>query len=200
MQEILKMNRISIILICSLSITPFVTFASEVKEEEKPQPKFSLNSNEDVLKNVVNGDIGGLKRALKGGGDPNGRVRDLTPLMIAAGTGNKDIITVLIENNADINAKGDHGKTALTIALRRNNLQTAQVLIEKGADVNTRDDKGVTPLMWATYEGRLETVKFILQNKGDVNASNNKDRTALNYANERNLKDIIAALKQAGAE
>jgi ankyrin repeat protein len=46
----------------------------------------------------------------------------------------------------------------------------------------------------------LETVKFILQNKGDVNASNNKDRTALNYANERNLKDIIAALKQAGAE
>jgi uncharacterized protein len=194
------MNRISIVLICSLSITPFIAFASEGKEEEKPQPKYSLNSNEDVFKNVVNGDIGGLKRAIKNGGDPNGRIRDLTPLMIAAGTGNKDIITVLIESNADINAKGDNGKTALTIALRRNNLQTAQLLIEKGADINSRDDKGVTPLMWATYEGRLETVKFILQNKGDVNASNNKDRTALNYANERNQKDIIAALKQAGAE
>jgi hypothetical protein len=34
--------------------------------------------------------IGIVKRALKNGGDPNGRVRDLTPLMIAAGNGNVD--------------------------------------------------------------------------------------------------------------
>jgi hypothetical protein len=33
-----------------------------------------------------------------------------------------------------------------------------------------------------------------------VNASNNKDRTALNYATEKNFKDIIATLKEAGAE
>jgi ankyrin repeat protein len=194
------MSRKTLLLISFLSILPLILNAADTKEEEKTQPKYSLNSNEDVFKNIVNGDIGGLKRALKNGGDPNGRVRDLTPLMIAAGNGNVDIINVLLENKADLNAKGDNGKTSLTIALRRNNLQTAQLLIEKGADINTRDDKGVTPLMWASYEGRLETVKFILKNKPEVNASNNKDRTALNYATEKNFKDIIATLKEAGAE
>jgi len=194
------MKRIYLLIFFSLSVLPFFINAAEAKEEEKNQPKYSLNSNEDVFRYVVSGDVGGLKRSLKNGGDPNGRIRDLTPLMIAAGTGNKDIINVLIENKAEINAKGENGKTPLTIALRRNNLQTAQLLIEKGSDINTRDDKGVTPLMWASYEGRLETVKFILKNNPDVNASNSKDRTALKYAIERNYKEIIQVLKEAGAE
>lgn len=194
------MKRIILLSIIVFALIPVLVFASETKEEDKAQPKYSLNSNEDVFRYVVSGDVGGLKRALKNGGDPNGRIRDLTPLMIAAGIKNKDIINILIESKSDINAKGDNGKTPLTIALRKNNLEIAQLLLEKGADINSRDDKGVTPLMWATYEGRLETVKFILKNNPDINASNNKDRTALSYAVEKNYKDIIAALKQAGAE
>jgi len=194
------MKRITLLSILILSVLPILVLGSDTKEDDKSQPKFSLNSNEDVFRYVVNGDVGGLRRALKNGGDPNGRIRDLTPLMIAAGTKNKDIINLLVENKAEINAKGDNGKTPLTIALRKSNLEVAQLLLEKGADINSRDDKGVTPLMWATYEGRVETVKFILKNNPDINASNNKDRTALSYAIEKNNKDIIAALKQAGAE
>ncbi|MDX1957776.1 MAG: ankyrin repeat domain-containing protein [Leptospiraceae bacterium] len=156
--------------------------------------------NEELIKSAMNGDLGGVKRAIKAGADVNARVRDLTSLMIAAGRGHKEIVASLLESNADINIKGEGGKTALSIALRRHQLPTAKLLLEKGCDINTKDDKGVTPLMWAVYEGNMETVKFILENKADPNLANSKEKTALGYAKEKNWKEIEKALKEAGAE
>jgi len=156
--------------------------------------------NEELIKSAMNNDVGGVKRAVKNGADINARVRDLTSLMIAAGRGYKEVVASLLEANADVNVKGEHGKTALSIALRRHHLPTAKLLLEKGCDINGKDDKGVTPLMWAVYEGKMETVKFILENKADPNAANSKEKTALGYAKERNLKDIEKVLREAGAE
>jgi uncharacterized protein len=169
-------------------------------KEADSTAKYSPYANEELFKNIVSGDIGAIKRAIKNGGDVNAKVRDLTPLMIAAGAGNKDVVNVLLENNADVATKGDNGKTALTIALRKSNLPIADVLIGKGADINAKDDKGVTPLMWASYEGRLETVKFVIDKKAEINASNIRGKTALNYAKEKNFKEIIKLLTEAGAE
>ncbi|MCB1178453.1 MAG: ankyrin repeat domain-containing protein [Leptospiraceae bacterium] len=173
---------LSIILLLSINISIFAS------------------ANEDLIRNIVIDDLGGVKRAIKKEADVNIRIRDLTPLMIASGRGNIDVVNALLEANADPNVVGDNGKTALTIALRRNQLKVAEALIQKGADINAKDDKGVTPLMWAVYEGRSETVKFIIDNKGDVNIANNIDKSALRYAKEKNNKEIIKMLEEAGAE
>ena len=162
-------------------------------------PIFS-SPNEDLIKNIVLNDLGGVRRAVKAGADPNIKIRDLTPLMIASGKGNLEIVNVLLESNADPKISGDNGKTALSIALRRNHLKVAEALLAKGADINVKDEKGVTALMWAVYEGRTETVKFIIDNKADVNAANNSDKSALRYAKERNFKEIVKMLQDAGAE
>jgi ankyrin repeat protein len=162
-------------------------------------PVFST-PNEDLIKNIVLGDLGGVKRAIKAGADVNIRIRDLTPLMIAAGQGKLEIVNALLENNADANLVGDNGKTALTISLRRNHLKVAELLLQKNADINAKDDKGVTALMWAVYEGRVDAVKFIIDNKADVNLANKNDKSALRYAKERNNKEIIKLLTDAGAE
>jgi uncharacterized protein len=156
--------------------------------------------NEDLIKNTVTGNIGGVRRALKAGAEANVQVRDLTPLMIASGKGSEEIVNLLLESNADPNVKGDNGKTAFTISMRRNHLKIAEILAAKGTDVNAKDDKGVTSLMWAAYEGREDAVKFLIEKQADVNLANNVDKTALKYAEERNFKSIIKLLKEAGAE
>jgi ankyrin repeat protein len=158
------------------------------------------NPNEELIKSTMSGDLGGVKRSIKNGADVNARVKDLSPLMIAAARGFTEIVTHLLESKADANQKGENGKTALSASLRRHKLTTAKILLEKGCDINAKDDKGVTPLMWAVYEGNLETVKFIIENKADVNLVNSKEKTALTYAREKKFKDLEKILKDAGAE
>lgn len=156
--------------------------------------------NEDLIRHVVNADVGGVKRSLKAGANPNTQVRDLTALMIAVGKGNEELVNALLEANADVNFRSETGKTALSIALRRNQLKIADLLISKGADLNSKDEKGITPLMWAAYEGRTEVVKYLIEKKADLNIASNNAKTALRYATERNHKEIMKLLKDAGAE
>lgn len=173
---------------------------SSVSGNSSPSPEMSAQSNDDLVKSISQGDLGGVKRALKNGANANLKIKDITPLMMAAGKGSKEIIDVLIENKADPAQKGDHGKTAFTVAVRRSKLAAAKALLEKGSDINAKDDKGVTSLMWAVYEEREDMVKFLLENKADVNAVNIRGKTAMMYAKERNNKKIEKLLKEAGAE
>lgn len=156
--------------------------------------------NEDLIRSVVNSDVGGTKRALKAGANPNTQVRDLTALMIAVGKGSEELVNALLEANVDVNFRSEIGKTALSIALRRNQLKLADLLINKGADINAKDEKGITSLMWAAYEGKAEIVKYLIDKKADLNLASNSSKTALRYAQERNHKEIIKLLKDAGAE
>jgi len=174
--------------------------ASSVSGNSSPSPEMSAQSNDDLVKSISQGDLGGVKRALKNGANVNLKIKDVTPLMMAAGKGSKEIIDILIENKADPSQKGEHGKTAFTVAVRRGKHAAAKTLLEKGSDINTKDDKGVTSLMWAAYEEREDMVKFLLENKADVNAVNIRGKTAMMYAKERNNKKIEKLLKEAGAE
>lgn len=169
-------------------------------ETAAPSPEISAQSNDDLVKSISQGDLGGVKRALKNGANANLKIKDITPLMMAAGKGSKEIIDILIENKADPSQKGEHGKTAFTVAVRRGKLAAAKALLEKGSDINAKDDKGVTSLMRAAYEEREDMVKFLLESKADVNAVNIRGKTAMMYAKERNNKKIEKLLKEAGAE
>ncbi|MHC9538523.1 MAG: ankyrin repeat domain-containing protein [Vulcanimicrobiota bacterium] len=78
--------------------------------------------------------------------------RSCTPLLLAAESGWKNVVDVLISHGADIKARmkcsewWDSGYTPLHMAVRWNYRIVAETLIESGADVNAEDDRGKTPL------------------------------------------------------
>jgi len=58
-----------------------------------------------------------------------------TPLMIASGKGNKEIVKYLIENGAKVNEKNGNCWTSLTYAFRNGHDDVANYLKENGASL-----------------------------------------------------------------
>ena len=93
-----------------------------------------------------------------------------TPLQMACHSGKADIVSVLLEHGADVDAFSAHDrKTPLTIACSSNTtLDIVQLLINAGADVN--GGAGViAPLHWAAYVGNIEALDLLIQSGADVN-------------------------------
>jgi ankyrin repeat protein len=94
----------------------------------------------------------GMKALLEHGADPNASTgNNFTPLMMAASDPEKDIVRLLIDHKADLNARTtDQGMTALNLITQRPKnsdfLAIAKMLLDAGADVNLPNAYGKTPL------------------------------------------------------
>jgi ankyrin repeat protein len=109
-------------------------------------------------------------------------------LIAAAARGKKDIVILLLNNGANVNAKMVGcdgwgwmiGTTALMVAALYFYPEIVSILLDKGADVNARNNKGDTALMMISGRYRFEEMAITLLDKGaDVNIKNNKGDTVL---------------------
>jgi ankyrin repeat protein len=71
-----------------------------------------------------------------------------TPLIWAVMKGRTDMVRLLAERGANLNAtETKNGMSALLAAAVKGHVDTVKVLLEKGADIKTRDRDGRTALM-----------------------------------------------------
>ena len=98
--------------------------------------------------------------------------------------GNIDIIRLLIENGADVNAKDGDGRTLLMIAAYNDdkNIDIIRLFLDMGLDINAKDKDGETPLMRAAREGNIDIARLLVEKGADIDAKDNDDHTALWYA------------------
>lgn len=90
------------------------------------------------------------------------------PLHLAAWQGHAEILQLLLQAGADINARGDSEFTPLHYAAKEGKYPEAELLVESGADLNLKDNVGWTPLLRAA-RGRNFTcrdVAILLLQKG----------------------------------
>ncbi|KAF8541727.1 ankyrin repeat-containing domain protein [Trichophaea hybrida] len=94
-----------------------------------------------------------------------------TPLQLACLEGHEGIVRLLLEYEADVNARGSYGP-ALHIVCERNLETIAKLLVEAGADVNLRHDigggVGGTALQSACRKGHEGIVKLLLGQQADM--------------------------------
>ncbi|MEM7590118.1 MAG: sigma-70 family RNA polymerase sigma factor [Cyanobacteria bacterium P01_A01_bin.83] len=92
-------------------------------------------------------------------------VADLTPLQTAVETNQFEIVQMLIERGADVNAQttGELEITALHDAAADGYLDLIRLLVESGADLNARDNISRIPLDWAKYFQQSAAVELLEQ-------------------------------------
>jgi len=92
----------------------------------------------------------------------------VTPLVLAARQGNLDAVTVLAENEADLNKASGDGSTAMLVAIQNGHYDVARYLVEQGADINKANEKGWTPLYLAVKHRNLETGTIPVPNQNQT--------------------------------
>ena len=122
-------------------------------------------------------------------------------LIIAAQNGHiEEIVQLLLEKGADVNAKDNDGRTALMFAAEKGHTEIVQILLKKGADVNAEDEYGGTALMIAAENGHTEIIKLLLEKGADVNAKDWYGKTALMYAAYYGHTETVQLLLEKGAK
>ena len=110
-----------------------------------------------------------------------------------------DIVEVLIDAGADIEAKNGCGRSPLLLACELGKLNAVKMLVEAGARVCATDDQVATCLILAAYFGHTETVRYLVGLPDvDVNLTANGE-TALHYASRKKHTDVVHVLLEHGA-
>ncbi len=121
------------------------------------------------------------------------------PLHFAARHGRNEIILVLVEKSAEIDAIDPQGKTPLVYACAFNRIETATCLLEDGADPIKPDNLGQLPLHWGIET--LELTELLLDRTPDgINARNELGWTPLHCAAGRSKRAVIEFLVANGAD
>lgn len=120
-----------------------------------------------------------------------------TPLHFACLIGFPEALQALIVGGANVDFKGDGGKTALHIAASYSHQTVATTLLNHGADVNSLDEKGLTPLHMTEDEA---TARILLQEKAEPNLQVSDGPTVLHMACANALVSIAALVLDYGAD
>jgi ankyrin repeat protein len=97
-----------------------------------------------------------------------------TPLHIAARRGYVQIVKILLDANADVNAKSGHSgdMTPIHLAITNGHPEIVQMLIKRGADLNDRGRYAQeSPLLLAAFLGRHEFINTLVNASADIRAT-----------------------------
>ena len=120
--------------------------------------------------------------------------KDESPLMLAAIKGQQDIVTKLIERDADINKPG---WTPLHYAATTGHVEIMKQLLDKDAFIDAQSPNGTTPLMMAAMYGSAAAVKLLLEEGADPLMKNQLGMTAVDFAQKANRTDAVQMIGQA---
>jgi ankyrin len=122
------------------------------------------------------------------GADVDTRRKDhQTPLHVASYFGNVEIVRLLLDNGADLEAvaAGDSGEKPLhqvsygKYRSQEDGLRVAQLLLDRGADINARRDDHRTPLHLASYRGNADIVQLFVDHGAEADAKDNLGKSPL---------------------
>lgn len=131
--------------------------------------------SEELINAVKSGQDKEARRLIKSGADINAHdASGITPLHIAAATGQLEMVMLFISDGVKIDPRSNEGVTPLYLAARNDHPSISLLLIDNGANVNARTQSGYTPLLIASIEGHLDEVKMLLEHHADVNAKDDK--------------------------
>nr|KAG5694252.1 hypothetical protein BaRGS_021567 [Batillaria attramentaria] len=105
------------------------------------------------------------------GGSDHVFVEKATLLFIASYGGFREIVTVLLNNNASVDTKNTAGDTALGTASYKGRKDLVELLLSRGATADTKDQFGRTPFFKACARGHKHIAELLLKLNVSVNTT-----------------------------
>merc|ERR1712098_835660 len=93
-----------------------------------------------------------------------------------------NVVRILLERGADVNAKDWFGYTALHYAAARKKTENIQLLLDFKAEMDATNILEETPLMKAVRYSNINSVKVLLEHGPRLNVKNDHGDTALDIA------------------
>jgi ankyrin repeat protein len=91
----------------------------------------------------------------------------LPALHIAVINNNNELVSQLLQADADVNIRNINNETPLHCAAEKGFTSIAVKLIQYGANINSRGRHGETPLHLAASKGHLKIVELLIKNGAD---------------------------------
>ncbi|PQV64478.1 Ankyrin repeat [Abditibacterium utsteinense] len=132
------------------------------------------------------------------GVDEEGQTPLLRMLNYGGGSAQKDRVSWLLANGADLYARSRDGRNVIQMAIVNSQPDVVTAILEK-ADVKKADENGNTPLFAAASRGNAEYVRLLLGRGADVNVQNASGDTVLHLAAQY-PNALLKILLDAGAK
>jgi len=143
-----------------------------------------------------------VERLLAKGADPDGGYPEqgvASPLHAAAEGGFKDLVDLLLEHNATVDAKGPGGATPLHLAARKGRASVVELLLRNGA---ATDESGIggSALYVAAEMGHTLVVRLLVAANASIDLRGGDGMTPLHIAASEGHIGAATELIAAGAE
>lgn len=170
-----------LVFVAGCSSLPPREAAAYIESIKGPKYKESDDAN-NMLAAIAYHDTAMVRKLLKKGVDANISLSSthMTPLMVAIQDDRTDIIKILLENGANVNAKNNNGATAFGIAVMMGNIEIVKLFLKAGADVNSYY-AGMSSLQIAITNRNKDVFKLLIENDANVNALSDGGQTALHF-------------------
>ena len=108
----------------------------------------------------------------------------LTVLHVVASRGYREVVGILLEFGANMEAVNRDGRRPLHLASLKGHADVAQLLLESGADEEAEDRWGQRPLHLAAKNGIFKVVEELVEAGAEKNALDKRGRTAAQLATQ----------------
>lgn len=113
-------------------------------------------------------------------------------LLAAARNGNAEKVALLLEADADMEARDSRERTPLLLAVTEDHVDVARALVSAGADPDALDNRHDTPWLVTGVTGSVDMAEVILEADPDLTVRNRYGGISIIPASERGHDDYVA--------
>lgn len=118
----------------------------------------------------------------------------LSPLHFAALSGNKELISILLEAQAAVDIKDNKGMRPLHYAAWQGKTEPMKMLLKAGSSVNGPSEEGQIPLHLSSQHGHYDGTEMLLQHQSNPCISDAAMKTPLDLACEFGRVGVVQLL------
>ena len=147
------------------------------------------------------------------GADPHVAAPDgQTPFLLALAGGHDEVVTLMLDQGADVQTRDERGATPLHAAARQGKTDLVEELVSRGADLQARttgaptggaarQTSGLTPFLTAALAGQTETMRTLARLGADATTLSNEGAGAVLLASRSREHDaVVLAVTELGLD